>query len=136
MADNGQFLDREGTVIHVQELRTMGKDPRFAKQVGGFTIETSREYKEKIYHDYLTFDCEGKVMPSYPNVGDVVKVGFTIGGTKWANKEGKVIYFNRYKAFRIETTASAPKQSYGGTNKQDVDFLDKNQPDNSDDLPF
>jgi hypothetical protein len=136
MAEAGQFLEREGTVIHVQELRTMGKDPKWSKQVGGFTIETSREYKDKTYHDYITFDCEGKVMVQYPNVGDVVTVGFTIGGNKWTNKEGKLMFFNKLKAFKVETKSAAPKQSYSGTKKEDVAFLDANQPEEDSGLPF
>ena len=138
MAEAVRFLESEGTVIDVQALREIGKDPKWAKQVGRFTIETSREYKDKIYHDYLTFDCEGKVMPDYPNVGDVVTVGFTYGGNKWTSKEGKVLFFNKYKAFKIETKSAAPKQQvYSGTKKEDVDFLDANQPeDDGSGLPF
>ena len=88
MAEASEFLEREGTVVHVQDTRMLGEDPRFQKQVGGFTIEKTRDYKDKtgqmkVAHDYITFDCEGKVMPQMPSMGDKVKVTFTISGTYW-----------------------------------------------------
>jgi hypothetical protein len=132
MAESGQFLDREGTVIDVEQIRTIGKDPKFETQVGRFTIETTREYKDKVYHDYLTFDCKGKVMSSYPDLGDVVAVGFTLSGTKWKNKDGKTVYFNKLMAFKVETKIAGKKAS--GVRQEDVAFLDDNQSDS--DLPF
>jgi hypothetical protein len=138
MAEAAQFLERSGTVVHMQELRTLGDDPRFQKQVGGFTIETApREYKGKdgqmkISHDYITFDCEGRVMSQLPNMGDKVRVEFTIGGSFW-KKGGR--YFNKLRAYKIEITEFAAKGTKPAeVSQEEVDFLDA--PDNSDDLPF
>ena len=134
MAEEAQFLMRKGRVIHVQDTRMVGKNTKYEKQVGGFTIETTREYKEKEYHDYLTFDCEGKVMASYPNAGDDVEVEFTITGTKWKNKEGKTMYFNKLRAFKVTTTfkGKSDGKQPAQVNADDLSFLDGG----SSDLPF
>src|SRR5512139_1289852 len=130
MAEEAQFLKRTGTVVHMQEVRTIGADPRFQKQVTGFTIEQQREYKakdgtQKVSHDFITFDCEGKVMSQLPNMGDEVSVDFTIGGTYWKKGER---YFNKLRAFRIEIVKYAPKsgrpaQPVFTPSKEDVSFL-------------
>ena len=142
MAEASEFLEREGTVVHVQDTRMLGEDPRFQKQVGGFTIEKQRQYKDKqgelkMAHDYITFDCEGKVMSQLPGMGDKVKVTFTISGTYW--KKGQR-YFNKLRAIKIETLEYAPKSKQPAPVRQDdVSFLNSNQPDNDfdgDDLPF
>ena len=141
MAEAAEFLEREGTVVHLQELRMLGEDPRFQKQVGGFTIEKSREYTDKqgqlkTAHDYITFDCEGKVMSSLPSMGDRVRVTFTISGTYW--KKGQR-YFNKLRAIKIETLEYAPKSKQPAPVRQaDVSFLDANQPEEDDSLglPF
>ena len=141
MAEAAEFLEREGTVVHVQDTRMLGEDPRFQKQVGGFTIEKTRDYKDrqgqmKTAHDYITFDCEGKVMPQMPSMGDKVKVTFTISGTYW--KKGQR-YFNKLRAIKIETTEYAPKSKQPAPVRQeDVSFLDANQPEDDDSLglPF
>ena len=136
MAEEAQFLKRSGSVINVQDLRLIGKGTKYEKQVGGFTIETSREYKDKTYHDYLTFDCEGKVMSSYPSVGDNVTVDFTITGSKWV-KEGKTMYFNKLRAFKIETKFSDGKRPAQTSNVDDLDdFLGGGNSQASQDLPF
>lgn len=139
MAEAAEFLEREGTVVHVQDTRMLGEDPRFQKQVGGFTIEKTRDYKDKtgqmkVAHDYITFDCEGKVMPQMPSMGDKVKVTFTISGTYW--KKGQR-YFNKLRAIKIETTEYAPKSKQPAPVRQaDREFLDNNQPEDDDSLPF
>lgn len=132
MAEEAQFLMRKGKVIHVQDLRMIGKDEKFQKQVGGFTIETSREWKDKTFHDYITFDCEGKVMAQYPSVGDDVEVEFTIGGTKWKNKEGRLMYFNKLRAYKVTTAFKGNKQTVTPS-ADDLSFLDANS---GSDLPF
>ena len=144
MAEEAQFLKRTGTVVHMQELRTIGEDPRFQKQVTGFTIETGgREYKArdgqmKKAYDYITFDCDGKVMSQLPNMGDKVSVEFTIGGSYWKKGER---YFNKLRAYKIEVVEFAPRQQ--GAPKEtftppaaDVKFLEDNQPIDIDSLPF
>ena len=144
MAEEAQFLKRTGTVVHMQELRTIGEDPRFQKQVTGFTIETGgREYKArdgqmKKAYDYITFDCDGKVMSQLPNMGDKVSVEFTIGGSYWKKGER---YFNKLRAYKIEVVEFAPRQQ--GPQKEtftppaaDVKFLEDNQPIDIDSLPF
>jgi hypothetical protein len=142
MAEEAQFLKRTGTVVHMQEPRTLGADPKFQKQVGGFTIEQQREYKTKdgqtkVAHDYITFDCEGNIMSQLPNVGDKVSVEFTIGGTYWKKGER---YFNKLRAFKIETLEFAPRQSQQQPTftprREDVQFLDNNQPLDASNLPF
>jgi len=143
MAEAARFLEREGPVVHVQEIRTIGEDIRFQKQVGGFTIEESREYKDKqgqmkVAHDYITFDCDGRLISQMPNMGDKVKVEFTIGGTYW--KKGQR-YFNKLKAFKIEVIEYAPKggrpaQQQAQVSQEDMDFLNANQPEEDNGLPF
>jgi len=143
MAEAARFLERTGPVVHVQEIRTIGEDVKYQKQVGGFTIEESREYKDrqgqvKIARDFITFDCDGALISQMPNMGDKVRVEFTIGGTFW-KKGGK--YFNKLKAFKIETLEFAqkaprgPQQPVFTPSKEDMSFLDKHQP-SADDLPF
>jgi hypothetical protein len=72
-------------------------------------------------------------------MGDKVKVEFTIGGTFW-KKGGR--YFNKLRAYKIETLEFAPKQNRGPVQPtftppaEDVAFLDRNQPQSADDLPF
>lgn len=139
MAEAAEFLERSGKVVQVQEFRKIGKDPKYQKEVGGFTIETSREWKDKkknetkIYHDYLTFDCVGNVISQMQDLqaGDDVRVEFTIGGVAWKDK-----YFNKLKAYKVETTSFVQKSQSAAPKQEDVDFLDANQPDESDDLPF
>jgi len=147
MAEEAQFLKRTGTVVHMQELRTLGEDPRFQKQVTGFTIETGgREYKArdgqmKKAYDYITFDCDGKVMSQLPSMGDKVSVEFTIGGSYWKKGER---YFNKLRAYKIETLEFAPKQQARVQQEQptlassaaDIAFLDANQPFDAQNLPF
>ena len=144
MAEAARFLEREGPVVHVQEIRTIGEDIRFQKQVGGFTIEESREYKDKqgqmkVAHDYITFDCDGRLISQMPNMGDKVRVEFTIGGTFW--KKGQR-YFNKLKAFKIEVVEYAPKSARPAQptftpSAADMSFLDANQPDDDiNSLPF
>ena len=144
MAEKARFLERTGPVVHVQEVRTIGNDIKYQKQVGGFTIEESREYKDKqgqtkVAHDYITFDCEGNMMSQIPNIGDKVRVEFTIGGTFW---KGGNKYFNKLRALKIETMEYAPKsgrpaQQRAQVRQEDMDFLDANQPeDGIDSLPF
>lgn len=140
MAEAAEFLERSGKVVQVQEFRKIGKDPKYQKEVGGFTIETSREWKDKkknetkIYHDYLTFDCVGNVISQMQDLqaGDDVRVEFTIGGVAWKDK-----YFNKLKAYKVETTSYTQRSQSAAPRQEDVDFLDANQPeDESSELPF
>lgn len=118
MAEATEFLIRTGKVIEVEEPRLIGQDPKYQKQVGRFTMETSKEWKNKTYYDYLNFDCSGTVMSQYPKVGDAVDVEFTIGGTKFKGKDGSTKYFTKLKAYKVTTKfsqqpAQAPPPSYG-----------------------
>lgn len=140
MAEAAEFLERSGKVVQVQEFRKIGKDPKYQKEVGGFTIETSREWKDKkknetkIYHDYLTFDCVGNVISQMQDLqaGDDVRVEFTIGGVAWKDK-----YFNKLKAYKVETTSYTQRSQSAAPRQEDVDFLDANQSeDESSELPF
>jgi hypothetical protein len=142
MAEAAEFLERTGKVVQVQEFRKLGKDPKYQVEVGGFTIETSKEWKDKksgemkTFHDFLTFDCKGNVISQMQDLqaGDTVKVEFTIGGVAWKDK-----YFNKLKAYKVETTSFVQKSRGEAPppKKEDIDFLDDNQPeDDSDSLPF
>jgi hypothetical protein len=63
--------------------------------------------------------------------GDTVRVEFTIGGVPWKDK-----YFNKLRAWKVETKSYAQKSQAAAPRKEDVDFLDANQPEEDDSLPF
>jgi len=143
MAEAAEFLKRTGTVIEVEEPKMIGRDPKFQKQVGRFTMEISKEWKGKTYYDYLNFDCSDKAMSAYPKEGDNVEVEFTIGGSKYKGRDGKDKYFTKLKAYKITlnfggSPATPPQKDNKqevAPSKEDMSWLNENSEDTQG-LPF
>jgi hypothetical protein len=140
MAEETRFFKSSGTVVHHSKIKTVGKDIKYQKQIGGFTIENPREYKDrrtgetKKAYDRVTFEVEGEWMSKIPNIGDRVTVDWVLNNSFW--KEGDA-YFNKLKPTKIEVIEYAPKSKQPAPVRQDdVSFLDANQPDDIDPLPF
>ena len=112
-----------------------------------FVIETEENNAGRVFTDYIKFQLmqdKCNILDQY-NLGDTIKVTFSIKGNKW-EKEGNVNYFTNLNAWRIESgstehvdpfaaeaaaQAQAEAAIYGGdsSSSSSVDT-------NNDDLPF
>lgn len=113
-----------------------------------FVIETEENNAGRVFTDYIKFQLmqdKCTILDQY-NVGDAIKVTFSIKGNKW-EKEGNVNYFTNLNAWRIEggstesidpfadnaaAQAQAEAAIYGGDSSSSSSSSDTN----NDDLPF
>lgn len=96
-----------------------------------FVVETTennsgREFVEQIKFQILQDRCE--ILDNY-NIGQDVKVTFTIKGRRW-EKDGKVNYFNNLDAWKIEPLDSVPQMN------EDIPIPEYDNMQESEDLPF
>jgi len=87
-----------GKVEVIQEVEEKGT---FKKQ--SLILETEREsqYQQFVNIEFQQDKCA--LLSSFVP-GDEVKVQINIAGRKWTNPEGKDVYFNTIKGWKIEKT--------------------------------
>jgi len=123
----------EGTVHEIGELKEGVTNEREWK-LRSFVLETTREWNEKTYSDFVEFTAFGQAVDGLAdvNVGDKADASFTISSRKKESKDGKKYWSTTAKCIGLKvansaTVAPAPPATQGG---------DFNTDDHPDDLPF
>ena len=99
-----------------------------------FVIEKSEDIGGRVITNYVKFQCvqDKTAMPDKFNLGDDVKVQFSIKGTKWT-KDGKENYITNLDAWRMEVV----KLGQSDNEPPQANYNDIPPPsDVADDLPF
>ena len=116
-----------GTLLSKSD--TIQRTEKFS--VREFIVEESRQIKDKTFREYVKFQAanERTSVLDDINIGDQIKVHFSIRGSKW-EKDGKTSYFTNLDAWKIEVLgkASAPVKK---TAIEDVGVVEDES-----DLPF
>ena len=116
-----------GTLLSKSD--TIQRTEKFS--VREFIVEESRQIKDKTFREYVKFQAanERTAVLDDINIGDQIKVHFSIRGSKW-EKDGKTSYFTNLDAWKIEVLgkASAPVKK---TAIEDVGVVEDES-----DLPF
>lgn len=101
-------------------------------------LRVENEYNEA-YPNYLKIEFANKIGAEYDKVqdisdrkfnkeGDKVEVSINAAGSKWTNKEGKTIYFNKFKGWKMS--------SYEETEEETVTYEPMTMPEDETDIPF
>jgi len=90
----------EGKIEVIQEVEEKGT---FKKQSLILQTELSSQYPQFVNIEFQQNNCD---LLNAVVVGDDVKVSINIAGRKWVNPEGKDIYFNTIKGWKIEKTST------------------------------
>ena len=89
-----------GKVEVIQEVEEKGT---FKKQSLILQTELSGQYPQFVNIEFQQNNCD---LLNAVVVGDDVKVSINISGRKWTNPEGRDIYFNTIKGWKIEKTST------------------------------
>jgi len=89
-----------GKVEVIQEVEEKGT---FKKQSLILQTEMQSQYPQFVNIEFQQNNCE---LLNAVVVGNDVKVSINIAGRKWVNPEGKDIYFNTIKGWKIEKTST------------------------------
>lgn len=89
-----------GKVEVIQEVEEKGT---FKKQSLILQTEIQSQYPQFVNIEFNQDKCS---LLNAVVVGDDVKVSINIAGRKWTNLEGKDIYFNTIKGWKIEKTST------------------------------
>jgi len=68
-------------------------------------VTTDEQYPQIIMIEFTQDKCD--LLNNYV-VGDDVKISINLGGREWTNPEGKIVYFNSIKGWRIEKVGTVP----------------------------
>jgi len=90
----------EGKVEVIQEVEEKGT---FKKQSLILQTELGSQYPQFVNIEFQQNNCD---LLNAVVVGDDVKVSINIAGRKWTNPDGKDIYFNTIKGWKIKKTST------------------------------
>ncbi len=141
----------ENTIYNMEGIVHKIDDPQkfsdfFTKQ--SFVVLKQSTFKDKVYEDFITFDCVNNGMNNLVGVypGHKVNVSFVLQGKESKNEAYKGKFFNTLKAIKIQTLeVASPEQRTQQTfvasqEKQVNSFVEENTSlnpsDGPDDLPF
>ena len=116
-------MNIQGKLVEI--FATQEVSEKFKKRE--FVVEYAENEKYPEYIKLEVVNDKVSILDNY-KVGDSVDVAFNLRGRSWADKSGKVSYFNTLVAWKIskaDGSVSQPKPA-------DVNSA----PDDSDDLPF
>ena len=144
--ENNNFYQLEGILHRIDEGQEFSKF--FSKQE--FIVLVRNAYQEKVYEDYIRFECVNNKMNELVGLheGYKVCVSFTIQGKESKKEEFKGRFYNSLRALRVDvlekvTTEERAADTKVTSEKDAIEgYMDQKKPDpdsltpQKDDLPF
>lgn len=102
-------IDTKGTVLAIFETKQVSE--RFTKRE--FVVETADNPK---YPQPILFQITGDKTSQLDgvNVGDEVRVDFSVRGRAWKSNSGETKYFNSLDVWKVEVVKAAGPRTGGG----------------------